>query len=123
MSSERTEVELDSVEAYQCVSAYKCRGYEIYVLRRVPVPGHDLRPTLIIDGHGTSRILTPFPAQIGNFVPYLRYRIAGTSQNNQRNPQLPEISELSKCSHISFSSSRVVAPRWLAIYAWFDSAF
>src|SRR5262249_48366171 len=80
LSSKRAEVELEPVDPYQRAPACKRRAYEIYVLRRYPVPGHDLRPAFIIDGHGTSRIFTLLPAQIGNSVPHLCACIAEAGQ-------------------------------------------
>src|SRR5215469_178972 len=74
------------------------------------VPIHDLRPALIIDGHGTNCVVPIVQnAQIGNRVVRLSKRIAEASENNRRNPRYPEIPQPSQCTHIfSFSSESLV---------------
>src|SRR4029077_413122 len=65
------------------------------------VPILDRRPASIIEGHGTTHIVIPQSAQIGNFVARLSDCVAEASQNNRRNPRYPEIPQPFMCAHIS----------------------
>jgi hypothetical protein len=122
LSSKRAEVDVESVDAYYRAATYNARGERSD--GRVSKPIHVLRPAFIIESHDHVEVVATFVnAQIGNLVAGLCYRSAGTSQSNRRYPRYPEIPDLSKCVHISFSSSKVVVPRWLAICVRFDSAF
>src|SRR5215469_10775509 len=76
-----------------------CRPTEI--AERVHERIHILRPAVIIEGHGTTQIVTVQKAQISNCVAGLSDRIGGASQNNGHNPRYPEIPQLSKLPHIS----------------------
>jgi hypothetical protein len=91
-SSERAEVDLESVDVDRRTALYKCPKNRI--AEGVQGPIHDLRPTVIIDVHGTTQIPIVHSAQIGNFVAGLSDRIAEASENNRRNPRYPEIPQL-----------------------------
>jgi hypothetical protein len=67
------------------------RGKQQFATHRVHEPILDLRPAVIIDGHGATEIVIIQSAQIGNLVPDLRDRIAEATQNNRRNAWYPEI--------------------------------
>src|SRR5216683_642689 len=102
-SSKRTEIDLEPVDVDRRTALYKCPKNRIAEGGQGPI--HDLRPTLIIDVHGTTQIPIVHSAQIGNFVAHLSDRIAEASQNNRRNPRYPEIPQPSKRAHISSVSS------------------
>ena len=74
-SSESAEVELEFVDVYRHPPFYK-------LPRRVQLPVLGLRPPLIIDAHGTSKIPIVESAQIGNSITRLSDCIAGASQHN-----------------------------------------
>lgn len=61
--------------------------YDI-LLPRWHVRSHDFRPALIVDGHGTTQIVIPLSAQVGNFVGGLSDRIAEANEKHRRNTRV-----------------------------------
>src|SRR5579863_5047532 len=99
-SSQRADVDFESVEVNHIASDERVRGQEIS-LTRCKAPVHDISPALIIDGHDHRKSMIRLSAQIDNLVALLSKCIAATTQNKHRGARYPEITQLPEHVHIS----------------------